>query len=80
VTQDLVNQIRRTVVVVPLSSSPTPHPPITVAIKCAGKHAVAVLDQIRAVSRERLRNIVGSLSERDMEAVENALKEILDLV
>ena len=79
VTQDLVNQYRRTVVVVPLSSSPSAHPPIMVAVKYAGKAAVAVIDQVRAVSKERLRDKMGSLSERDMGAVSAALKEILDL-
>jgi mRNA interferase MazF len=79
-TQDLVNQYRRTVVIVPLSSSPVAHPPMMVAVKCAGKAAVAVVDQVRAVAKERLRNIMGSLGERDMKAIENALKEILDLV
>lgn len=79
-TQDLVSQYRRTVVVVPLSSSPAAHPPIMVAVKCVGNAVVAVVDQVRAVSKERLRNIMGSLGERDMKAIENALKEILDLV
>ncbi|MCY3024652.1 MAG: type II toxin-antitoxin system PemK/MazF family toxin, partial [Planctomycetota bacterium] len=53
-SHDTLNRLRRTVVVVPLSTAAKPHPPITVPLTCQGKPAVAVVDQIRAVSKERL--------------------------
>ena len=77
-TRDLVNEHRRTVVVVPLSSSPSPHPPVKVAVHCDGKRAVAVVDQIRAIAKERLRKRIGVLSEQEMEAISDALRQILD--
>ena len=78
-TTDLVNVYRRTVVVVPLSSSPTPHPPITVPIQCQGRPAVAVVDQIRAVSKQRLWSLIGCASAVELEAVGEALKQILEV-
>ena len=78
-TNDIVNQRRRTVVVVPLSSAPSASPPILVQIRCAGRDAVAVIDQIRAVSKQRLRDRVGEVSAPELAALEEALREVLDL-
>lgn len=77
--RDVVNHLRRTVVVIPLSSSPEPHPPIQVAVLYASKPGVAVIDQIRAVSKERLVRHAGSLSEAEMQAIGTALQRVLDL-
>lgn len=78
-TRDVVNEHRRTVVVIPLSSSPSAYPPIQVAVRCAGKTAVAVVDQVRAVSKERLRQKIGALDEEEMDTISLALRQILDL-
>lgn len=76
---DVVNAYRRTVVVAPLSTSPTPHPPITVAIRCQDRPAVVVVDQIRAVSKHRLGSCLGRASAAELAAVEAALRQILEL-
>ena len=76
---DVVNAHRRTVVVIPLSSSPMPHPPIQVSIQCQGHPAVAVIDQIRAISKQRLRSVIGRASAAELDAVESTLKQILEL-
>ena len=78
-SRDLINQYRRTVVVVPLSSSPSANRPIRVAVTCEGRPAVAVIDQIRAISKERLRTRLGVLAEPEVEEIGNALRQILDL-
>jgi mRNA-degrading endonuclease toxin of MazEF toxin-antitoxin module len=39
---------------------------------------VAVVDQIRAIAKERLRKRIGVLSEQEMEAISDALRQILD--
>jgi mRNA interferase MazF len=53
-SNNIVNQRRKTLVVVPLSSSPKASPPLSVAVQCDGRDVGAVTDQIRAVSKERL--------------------------
>jgi mRNA-degrading endonuclease toxin of MazEF toxin-antitoxin module len=48
-------------------------------VDCGNRSAVAVMDQIRAVSKERLQQRIGSVSAERLETIEEALKQILDL-
>jgi mRNA interferase MazF len=76
---NVLNDRRRTVVMIPLSTSPQAAPPLLVPIVCAGRHAVAVVDQVRAVAKERLESCIGELSTEDLKAVEAALGLVLEL-
>ena len=78
-SQDTLNRLRRTVVVVPLSSAAKAHPPITVPITCQGKSAVAIIDQIRAVAKHRLRTRVEVAVADDLEAIAKAVAKVLQL-
>jgi mRNA interferase MazF len=79
ISNSVVNQHRRTVVVVPLTSSPRAAPPVLVSVTCSGQPAIAVIDQVRAVSKERLVRHIERLSAEHLQAVEDALREILEL-
>lgn len=75
-----VNLARRTVLVVPLSSSTNPpHPPITVKVSCMGKEALAVCDQLRAVDKTRLADWIEMMDQKSMESIGKALQQILFL-
>jgi mRNA interferase MazF len=74
-----INRARRTVVVVPLSTSAKPRPPLAVPVQCLGRQVVAVCDQIRAVDKSRLLEAAGSLSREDLEAIEEGLRQVLVL-
>jgi mRNA-degrading endonuclease toxin of MazEF toxin-antitoxin module len=50
-----------------------------VAIECAGRTAVAVIIQIRAVSQDRLDKRIGTISSEELITVEEALRTVLDL-
>ena len=76
---NVANQHRRTVVIVPLSSSPQAAPPLMVTVQCSGQPCVAVIDQVRAVAKERLVRHIDNLSAEHLRAVEDGLREILDL-
>ena len=78
-TNDTLNRLRKTVVVVPLSTAAQPHPPITVPVTCQGKSAVAVIDQVRAVAKHRLQSRVESLNSKDLEKISTALSTILEI-
>jgi mRNA interferase MazF len=78
-THNTLNQLRKTVVVVPLSTAANPHPPITVPVTCQGRAAVAVIDQIRAVAKHRLQSKVETLATKDLEAITRAISTILEL-
>ena len=75
----VLNERRRTVIVVPLSSSPKASPPILIPISCEGHAAVAVSDQIRAVAKERLRSRQGVVTTVEMAALEDGLRQIMQL-
>ena len=75
----VLNERRRTVIVVPLSSSPKASPPILIPISCDGHPAVAVSDQIRAVSKARLRSRLGAVTTEEMAALEDGLRQIMQL-
>lgn len=62
-----INMARRTVIIVPLSSSAKSLPPLTVEVNALEKKVVAVCDQIRAVDKSRLIQEVGKLNSFDLE-------------
>ena len=61
VSVDILNERRKAVIVVSLSSSPKARPPIMIPVTCDGSPAVAVSDQLRAIAKERLRSRLGIL-------------------
>jgi len=79
VSVNVLNEWRRTVIVVPLSSSPRAGPPILIPITCEGRPAVAVSDQIRAVAKERLQSRVGAATAEEMAVLEEGLRQIMQL-
>ena len=74
-----INQARHTVVVIPLSTAAKARPPITISVACLGKKVTAVCDQIRTVDKSRLKKSAGALSEKDLKALENGLRQVLCL-
>ncbi len=78
-SHDTLNRLRRTVVVIPLSSAAKPHPPITLPITCQGDAVVAVVDQIRAVGKHRLKSKIEALSLEELDELCQAVSTILEL-
>ena len=78
-THDTLNRLRSTVIVAPLSTAGKPHPPIAVPVTCRGASAVAVVDQIRAVAKHRLRSRIEALAADELGEVCQAISEILEL-
>ncbi len=74
-----INQARHTVVVVPLSTSAKARPPLTIEVSCLNKKVVAVCDQLRAVDKARLIKEAGKLSIKDLEALDDGLRQTLSL-
>ena len=71
-----INKARHTVIVVPLSTSAKARPPIVIAVNCMDE-VVAVCDQIRAVDKSRLTKIAGKLAIKDLEILEESLRQVL---
>ena len=79
VSSGVINERRHTVVVVPLSTTSRVAPPLTVRVKCSGRPVVAVIDQVRAVAKERLLRMIEELSIEQVCDVDQALREVLEL-
>ncbi len=78
-THDTLNRLRHTVIVVPLSTAARPHPPVTIPVTCQGASSVAVVDQIRAVAKHRLKSRVETLAGDELDEVCKAVSVILEL-
>src|SRR5438132_56963 len=74
-----INQARNIVVVVPLSSSPTPRLPLVVSIPSQGTNSVAVCDQVRAVDKTRIIEKTGELTFKEINALDDNLRITLGL-
>lgn len=74
-----INKARHTVVVVPLSTSAKVRPPITIGVTCLDRQVAAVCDQIRTVDKSRLTKHAGSLSIKDLDALDEGLRQVLAL-
>ena len=74
------NRLRRTVVVVPLSSAHNETEfPLLIAIRSSGIPAVAVVDQIKAAAKERFIRKLGTASAEEMQQINDALGTLLSL-
>jgi mRNA interferase MazF len=78
-SHDTLNRLRRTVVVVPLSTAAKPHPPITLPVICQGKLCVAVVDQIRSVAKHRLKSRIETLDMDELDEICRAVATILEI-
>lgn len=78
-SHNTLNRLRQTVIVIPLSSAAGPHPPITIPVTCQRCDVVAVIDQIRAVAKHRLKSRIESMSPQNLASILNALSSILEM-
>ncbi len=76
VSQDEMNQFLDTVVVCPLTSTIHPQWRSRLQIQCEGKDAEIAVDQIRAVSKRRLRRRVDKLSPEEAAQLRRLITEM----
>jgi mRNA interferase MazF len=79
VSSNMANDRRLTVMVVPFSTSPHPHPPFTVSVHCAGKEVSAIVDQMKAVTKERFQKRQEVMAQNELASIELALASLLEL-
>lgn len=74
-----INRARNTVIVVPLSTAARPRPPIVINVECLDKQVSAICDQIRTIDKSRLTQPAGNLTTKDLDAIDDSLRQILSL-
>lgn len=77
---DPINRARRTVVIVPLSSSAIVRPPLVIATPSMGVSSVAVCDQVRTVDKQRFSKCLGVIKSEEMSAVAAGVAVVLGIV
>ena len=78
-TADAINAVRRTVGVVPLSSSPATAEPIVVAVASVGANSVALCDQLRAVEKKKIAKLIGKVTDAELALVEASVMAVFGL-
>ena len=74
------NRLRRTVVVMPLSSAHHQTEfPLLIAIASSGRPSVAVVDQLKAAAKERFIRKLGTATADEMEQISDALATLLSI-
>jgi mRNA interferase MazF len=79
ISNNLANDRRKTVMVVPFSTSPNAHPPYTLPVRCKGRDVTAIIDQTRAVAKERFKGYIEACSLHQLAEIEDALRPLLQL-
>lgn len=75
-----VNQHRKTVVVVPLTTTQTPAvAPLLIATPSMGADSKARIEHIRGVDKSRIKTAIGDMDPADLAAIEEALRRVLRL-
>jgi len=80
---NIINQKRRTVLAIPLATSggkAVANPPLTVSVTCAGKNGIAVIDQLRAIDKNRLARMIDTISPDQFASVISALSQVLEIL
>jgi len=76
ISQEAMNQHLETVVVCPLTSALHPSWRSRLQVRCVGKEAEIAVDQIRAISKSRLRNKIDRLSVQDAARLRGIISEM----
>lgn len=76
VSLDEMNRFLDTVVVCPLTSSLHPHWRARMQIECAGREAEIAVDQIRTISKQRLKRRIDNLSANEAAQLRRLITEM----
>ena len=76
------NRYSTTIIVAPISSKLTKNPlptHVMVEINCLEKKSVILLEQIRTIDKQRIREKVGFIDNKVMQQINEAIKTSLDI-
>ena len=76
ISQDEMNRFLDTVVVCPLTSSLHPHWRARMQVACAGREAEIAVDQIRTISKQRLKRRIDNLLAEEAAQLRRLITEM----
>jgi mRNA interferase MazF len=79
VSNDAANRNLARVVVIPVTSNNNRYYPGEASVTVEGQPSKAMADQIMAADKSRLKQLLGTLSKEDIQAVEDAMRVHLGL-
>ena len=82
ITNDWLNTYNSRIIIIPMTSKPVPFIPFHLEVNFAGKRATILPEQIRSVSKKRIkweRGKLGEISKEIMNEVSNLLHIICEL-
>ena len=79
ISPDEMNEHLRTVIIAPMTTMTRPYP-TRVAVRFQGKRGQVALDQLRAVDRQRLVRMLGTVPARTAQDVSGTLLEMFSRV
>lgn len=75
-----INRRRHTVIIVPLASTSEPvHFPLVIAVPSAGIGSKARVEHIRSVDKSRLMQLIGHISDEDLNQISHGVARVLGL-
>ena len=75
-----INCRRNTVVIVPLTSTPEPaYFPLVINVPSAGIGSKARSEQIRNVDKSRLADLIGQISDSDLDNITHGVARVLEI-
>ncbi|MDI9334936.1 MAG: type II toxin-antitoxin system PemK/MazF family toxin [Cytophagales bacterium] len=80
VSSTLVNKVRRTIVIVPLTTTSSPLSwPVLIATPSVRPESKARVEQVRAIDKSRALKLIGSLGRSDLKSITDALATVLEV-
>ncbi|MEI6804992.1 MAG: type II toxin-antitoxin system PemK/MazF family toxin [Myxococcaceae bacterium] len=79
ISNDAGNELTSRIIIAPITSSAAKNYPFQVVIELNGKARKILLDQIRTIDKQRLKNRITTVSRSTMTLVEKAIKISLAL-
>jgi mRNA interferase MazF len=80
ISSTALNAVRKTVVIVPLTTTPSPPSwPLVLTVHSVSASSKARIEQLRGVDKSRLGKYMADVSDEDMVAIDVALKKVLVL-
>ncbi len=77
ISPDEINQFLRTIIIAPVTNTCREGYPTRTSIQCGSFTGCIVLDQMRAIDKNRLKEKIGDLTSTELKAVKDIIQEML---